>query len=66
MGISDYFTDRSVCLVEWPDNGHGLLPKADIHLHLRYKESQRQVELQAISPAGQAILNKININNNDF
>tara|TARA_R110001583_G_scaffold33578_2_gene113432 strand:- start:4087 stop:4563 length:477 start_codon:yes stop_codon:yes gene_type:complete len=66
MGIRDYFTARSVCLVEWPDNGHGLLPKADIHLHLRYKESQRQVELQAISPAGQAILNKININNNDF
>ena len=59
MGIRDYFTDRSVCLVEWPDNGHGLLPKADIHLHLRYKESQREIELQALSPAGQAILNKI-------
>ncbi|MGK0410299.1 MAG: tRNA threonylcarbamoyladenosine biosynthesis protein TsaE [Shewanella psychromarinicola] len=59
MGIRDYFTDRSVCLVEWPDNGHGLLPGADIQVHLRYKESQRQIELQALSPAGQAILNKI-------
>ena len=59
MGIRDYFTDRSLCLVEWPDNGHGLLPSADIHLYLRYVDTQRQVELKAQSAAGQAILNKL-------
>ncbi|GGP37074.1 tRNA (adenosine(37)-N6)-threonylcarbamoyltransferase complex ATPase subunit type 1 TsaE [Shewanella algicola] len=59
MGIRDYFTNNSICLVEWPNNGHGLLPEADIHLHLRYKESQRQVELNALTPAGQAIIDKL-------
>ncbi|WP_220779087.1 tRNA (adenosine(37)-N6)-threonylcarbamoyltransferase complex ATPase subunit type 1 TsaE, partial [Shewanella sairae] len=36
MGIRDYFTERSLCIVEWPDRGHGLLPSADIHIHIKY------------------------------
>lgn len=33
MGIRDYL-DRSIALVEWPDKGAGMLPKADLELTL--------------------------------
>lgn len=59
MGIRDYFTERSLCIIEWPDNGCGMLPEADLHINLRYKESQRQATIQAKSAAGQIILNKL-------
>ncbi|MGS0677031.1 tRNA (adenosine(37)-N6)-threonylcarbamoyltransferase complex ATPase subunit type 1 TsaE [Shewanella sp. 0m-4] len=64
MGIRDYFTQRSLCIVEWPDRGHGLLPGADIHIHIKYVNTGRQVELQALSVAGEKILAALNNNDN--
>lgn len=64
MGIRDYFTERSLCIVEWPDRGHGLLPSADIHIHIKYVNTGRQVELQALSSKGEKILAAINNNDN--
>ncbi len=64
MGIRDYFTERSLCIVEWPDRGHGLLPSADVHIHIQYVNTGRQVELQALSPKGEQILAALNNNDN--
>ncbi|MCG9728591.1 tRNA (adenosine(37)-N6)-threonylcarbamoyltransferase complex ATPase subunit type 1 TsaE [Shewanella sp. Isolate13] len=64
MGIRDYFTERSLCIVEWPDRGHGLLPPADIHIHINYVNTGRQIELQALSSKGEKILAAINNNDN--
>ncbi|WP_028766001.1 tRNA (adenosine(37)-N6)-threonylcarbamoyltransferase complex ATPase subunit type 1 TsaE [Shewanella fidelis] len=64
MGIRDYFTDRSLCIVEWPDRGHGLLPAADIHIHIKYVNTEREVELKALSSAGEKILAALNNNDN--
>ncbi|WOT07036.1 tRNA (adenosine(37)-N6)-threonylcarbamoyltransferase complex ATPase subunit type 1 TsaE [Shewanella youngdeokensis] len=62
MGIRDYFTTRSLCIVEWPDRGHGLLPQADIQINIKYVDTGRQVELKAISPKGEQIL--VSLDNN--
>jgi tRNA threonylcarbamoyladenosine biosynthesis protein TsaE len=59
MGIRDYFNNNSLCLVEWPDRGFGMLPAADLHLDLSYKGLQRQIKIEAKSAAGQNILDNL-------
>ncbi|WP_394130363.1 tRNA (adenosine(37)-N6)-threonylcarbamoyltransferase complex ATPase subunit type 1 TsaE [Shewanella maritima] len=59
MGIRDYFTDNSICLVEWPNNGHGLIPKADLEIYISYKDQQRQITIKPVSEAGQTIVSKL-------
>jgi tRNA threonylcarbamoyladenosine biosynthesis protein TsaE len=59
MGIRDYFSDNSHCLVEWPERGAGVLPQADIDLTLYYVDEQRVIELQANTDVGQRVLNKL-------
>lgn len=59
MGIRDYFTNTSHCLVEWPERGEGVLPKPDIDLTLSYVGLQRNVELQANTEIGLRVLNKL-------
>ncbi|MBT1443847.1 tRNA (adenosine(37)-N6)-threonylcarbamoyltransferase complex ATPase subunit type 1 TsaE [Shewanella sp. JM162201] len=56
MGIRDYFSENSLCIVEWPDRGEGLLPPADLHLHLAYSGNGRELNVHAGSAAGQAVI----------
>jgi tRNA threonylcarbamoyladenosine biosynthesis protein TsaE len=56
MGIRDYFSERSVCLVEWPSRGQGVLPEADLHFHLSVNAPGRQVNLSARSELGRKVL----------
>lgn len=35
MGIRDYFSAQSICLVEWAERGDGVLPKPDIIVRLK-------------------------------
>ena len=56
MGIRDYFTQSSLCIVEWPDKGEGLLPDADIHLHLNYFNQGREIHIRALTESGKTLL----------
>lgn len=58
MGIRDYFSDaKSLCLVEWPERGQGILPVADLLLQIDgLSANARQLRLSAQSAKGEAIL----------
>jgi len=56
MGIRDYFSGDSLCLVEWPQQGAGFLPEPDVELFLSYQGAARQAELKACSTLGEEML----------
>lgn len=59
MGIRDYFTDRSLCLVEWPTRGQGVLPSPDITINLSYQNQGRVAVISSHSDKGQQIVGKL-------
>ncbi|OXY80720.1 tRNA (adenosine(37)-N6)-threonylcarbamoyltransferase complex ATPase subunit type 1 TsaE [Oceanimonas doudoroffii] len=59
MGIRDYFTDNSLCLVEWPERGAGMLPAPDLDITLSYHGEARRVMLQAYSATGRQLLKAV-------
>ena len=62
IGIRDLFEDESICLVEWPERGAGILPEADVHIYLQAEGSGRVVRVEAASPRGEKLLRIIIVN----
>ena len=64
MGIRDYFASDTVCLVEWPERGAGMLPPADITIELSavvgaHGQIARTAKLEAYSEVGESLLRKL-------
>ncbi len=47
LGIRDYFTEDTLCLIEWPDKGDGLIPRADIEVSIQLEGTGRQLMWKA-------------------
>ena len=56
MGIRDYFGDKSVCLVEWPERGFGALPSADLVITIEGAGQGRQLVYSAATDKGRRVL----------
>ncbi len=59
LGVREYFATDAVCLVEWPEQGKGGLPAADVMLSLQSEAQGRQVALVAVSARGEAGLARL-------
>lgn len=45
LGIRDYFEGNALCLIEWPERGAGILPKADMDITITPHEAGRTLRL---------------------
>lgn len=52
IGIRDLMTGTELLLVEWPEQGQGALPPADLVITIDYRDTGRQLELRATSERG--------------
>lgn len=59
MGIRDYFNGGNVCLIEWPERGAGVLPTADLEVHLEHHGEGRCAVIRAGTEAGLALLDQL-------
>lgn len=56
LGFRDYFTNESICCIEWAENAGKALPKADIRFKLNIKGAGREMQIIPFSDAGKRIL----------
>ena len=58
-GARDYFSESSICLIEWPERAAGYLPTADLVVELAPNEGGRSIRIRAVSARGLAALSSI-------
>lgn len=59
IGVRDLFEDENICLVEWPEQGAGFLPEPDLHIYLGAEGEGRGLRVEAVSPRGRQVLEKL-------
>lgn len=59
IGIQEYFSKDSICLIEWPEKGFPLLPKPDLACYISFAEKGREIYLEAESEQGKEILSRL-------
>lgn len=59
VGIEEYFHQRAICLIEWPEKALPLLPDPDLNCYIAYQNGGREIRLQANSQLGNTILQKL-------
>ena len=52
LGLDSYFDDTSINLIEWPERGAPVLPRADLTIHLFEHDQGRKLMLQPHSHIG--------------
>jgi tRNA threonylcarbamoyladenosine biosynthesis protein TsaE len=55
-GFRDYFNANSICMIEWPEQAHAVLPQADIEIFLQHQATGREIKFQANTPLAQQVL----------
>jgi tRNA threonylcarbamoyladenosine biosynthesis protein TsaE len=61
IGFDDYLSEAQLCMVEWPDKGGSLVPKADISLQINSNETGREVILTAQTSLGSQCVNPLRL-----
>lgn len=59
IGIRDYFTKETFCLLEWPERAAAILPKPDWFINIMNNNGERHIMIESITPRGKQILRTI-------
>lgn len=59
IGIEEYFSQRALCMIEWPEKGSPYVPHADIICHLLPAGAGREARIEALTSRGQAVLERM-------
>lgn len=54
LGIRDYFEEDALCLIEWPQQGAGFLPKPDLTITISPQAAGRSLKLSPQGPRGES------------
>jgi tRNA threonylcarbamoyladenosine biosynthesis protein TsaE len=58
-GFRDVFNHSTICIIEWPEKGQGILPPPDLELFFTMAGAGRLVELRALSDKGSVCLKNL-------
>ena len=61
LGMDDYFSGNAICLIEWPQQGAGFLPPADLSIRLDYKDNARSAQIEPHTTAAKQLHHKLQI-----
>ena len=59
LGLRDYLSGSSICLIEWPERGAGVLADADLEIAIERSPDGRVVRMRAHTPRGTAALHEM-------
>ena len=59
LGFSDYFSEDSLALIEWPERAAGGLPAADLEIELRHQGTARMLMIQAGTALGEQVCDQL-------
>lgn len=59
IGIREYLSSDSICLIEWPEKGFPLLPNPDLACYIIFKDKGREIHLKANTKSGEKSLQKL-------
>ncbi|MGB2682411.1 MAG: tRNA (adenosine(37)-N6)-threonylcarbamoyltransferase complex ATPase subunit type 1 TsaE [Candidatus Competibacter sp.] len=60
LGLREQLDGEAILLIEWPEQGRGELPAADVEVTLAYAGQGRSCRLEARSPEGRALVAALN------
>lgn len=63
IGIQDYFSPATICLIEWPEFGEGFLPPPDVSCSIEVIHDGREIKIIAHTEKGKIILQRLSHQN---
>ena len=61
IGAADYFNEKNICLIEWPERGNEFLQQEDLLCSFDFLPGgkKRALEIKAVSVKGRGIIRKL-------
>jgi tRNA threonylcarbamoyladenosine biosynthesis protein TsaE len=59
LGLRDFLDERTIVLVEWPEQGGELTPPADLDIHLSHAGESRCCQISAVSSEGEWLYSRL-------